>query len=85
MLTMSAIEFSVDQKRALVSKVQSYCEQQLDVEIGQFDAEFLLDFFSEEIGAFYYNQGLQDAQVVMQKRIDNIADDLYEIEKPTKW
>ncbi|WP_137672499.1 DUF2164 domain-containing protein [Agarivorans sp. Toyoura001] len=82
---MSAIEFSVDQKRALVSKVQSYCEQQLDVEIGQFDAEFLLDFFSEEIGAFYYNQGLQDAQVVMQKRIDNIADDLYEIEKPTKW
>ncbi|BEU01331.1 hypothetical protein OAG1_01310 [Agarivorans sp. OAG1] len=82
---MSKIEFSSEQKTALVNKIQGYCEQQLDVEIGQFDAEFLLDFFSEEIGAFYYNQGLQDAQAVVQNRIDSIADELYEIEKPTKW
>ncbi|GAD00197.1 DUF2164 domain-containing protein [Agarivorans albus] len=82
---MSKIEFSSEQKTALVNKIQGYCEQQLDIEIGQFDAEFLLDFFSEEIGAFYYNQGLQDAQAVVQNRIDSIADELYEIEKPTKW
>lgn len=82
---MAKIEFSREQKTVLVAKVQAYCEQQLDIEVGQFDAEFLLDFFSEEVGAFYYNQGLQDAQVVMQKRMDNIADDLYEIEQPTKW
>ncbi|GAB1621737.1 DUF2164 domain-containing protein [Agarivorans albus] len=82
---MSKIEFSSEQKTALVNIIQGYCEQQLDIEIGQFDAEFLLDFFSEEIGAFYYNQGLQDAQAVVQNRIDSIADELYEIEKPTKW
>ncbi|WP_220719493.1 DUF2164 domain-containing protein [Agarivorans litoreus] len=82
---MSKIEFSSEQKTALVNKIQGYCEQQLDIEIGQFDAEFLLDFFSKEIGAFYYNQGLQDAQAVVQNRIDSIADELYEIEKPTKW
>ncbi|WP_163133819.1 DUF2164 domain-containing protein [Agarivorans sp. Alg241-V36] len=82
---MSKIEFSSEQKNALVSKIQDYCEQQLDLEVGQFDAEFLLDFFSEEVGAYYYNQGLQDAQTVVQNRIDSIADELYEIEKPTKW
>ncbi|MGY5451113.1 DUF2164 domain-containing protein [Agarivorans sp. MS3-6] len=82
---MSKIAFSREQKTALVDKLQAYCEQQLDIEVGQFDAEFLLDFFSEELGAFYYNQGLQDAQVVIQKRMDNVADDLYEIEQPTKW
>ena len=82
---MSKIEFSSEQKTALVNKIQGYCEQQLDIEVGQFDAEFLLDFFSEEVGAYYYNQGLQDAQAVVQNRIDSIADELYEIEKPTKW
>ncbi|WP_432464157.1 MULTISPECIES: DUF2164 domain-containing protein [unclassified Agarivorans] len=82
---MSEISFSKQHKDILVAKVQAYCEQQLNLEIGQFDAEFLLDFFSEELGAFYYNQGLQDAQTVVQSRVDSISDALYEIEKPTKW
>ncbi|WP_432455129.1 DUF2164 domain-containing protein [Agarivorans sp. QJM3NY_29] len=82
---MSEISFSKQHKDIFVAKVQAYCEQQLNLEIGQFDAEFLLDFFSEELGAFYYNQGLQDAQTVVQSRVDSISDALYEIEKPTKW
>lgn len=82
---MAEITFEPEQKAALVEKIQSYCEQQLDLEVGQFDAEFLLDFFADEIGAFYYNQGLKDAQAVVQNRVDSIADDLYEIEKPVKW
>lgn len=41
---MSEISFSKQHKDILVAKVQAYCEQQLNLEIGQFDAEFLLDF-----------------------------------------
>lgn len=80
---MSKIEFSNQQKEQIVNKLQSYFVQQLDQELGQFDAEFLLDFVSKELGAFYYNQGLQDARTVLEQRLQTIDDDLYAIEKET--
>lgn len=66
---MSTIEFSSEQNNIIVQKIQNYFEKELDQELGQFDAEFLLDFFSKEVGAYYYNQGLQDAQAVLEKQL----------------
>lgn len=63
-------------------KIQRYFEDELDQDIGQFEAEFLLDFFAKEIGPQFYNQGLQDAQAVLSSRIDDIQDAIAEIEKP---
>jgi uncharacterized protein (DUF2164 family) len=79
---MAKIEFNKDEKELLAQKIQLYFNQELNQQIGQFDAEFLLDFFTEEIGAFYYNRGLMDAQVAVQSRIDTIADAICELEKP---
>ncbi|MDI3326715.1 DUF2164 domain-containing protein [Pontibacterium granulatum] len=80
---MADIKFSEDEKSLLVSKLKRYFDAELDQELGQFDAEFLLDFISREIGAYYYNRGLADARVVVQSRLDQIDDAIYEIEKPT--
>ena len=82
---MSAIEFSKEEKAIIAGKIQLYFTEELDQIIGQFDAEFLLDFFAEEIGAFFYNRGLFDAQTVMESRMADISDALYEIEKPTQF
>ena len=78
---MSKIEFSKDQTSSIVAKIQSYFEKELDQDLGQFEAEFLLDFFSEKIGPYYYNQGLSDAKAVVDERVETITDALYEIEK----
>lgn len=80
---MALIEFSKEEKEIIVRKIQLYFNEELEQEIGQFDAEFLLDFFSEEVGAYYYNRGLYDAQAVLQGKMEDIADAIYEIEKPT--
>ena len=80
---MTAIKFSKDEKAFLVKKIQRYISEELDQQIGQFDAEFMLDFISEQIGAYYYNRGLYDAQAVLENRLENIADAIYELEKPT--
>ncbi|MBT3203340.1 MAG: DUF2164 domain-containing protein [Gammaproteobacteria bacterium] len=80
---MSKIEFSNQQKEVIVTKIQRYFEQELDQDIGQFDAEFLLDFFSDQVGAYYYNQGLQDAQAVIQGSLLNISEAIDGIEKQT--
>ncbi len=57
----------------------------MDQEIGQFDAEFLLDFFSEQIGPYFYNRALYDAQAILESRLESIAEAIYEIEKPTDF
>lgn len=82
---MSTIEFSKNEKDIIAKKIQLYFSQELDQEIGQFDACFLLDFFSEEVGPYFYNRGLYDAQIVLEERIESIKDALYEIEKPTQF
>jgi uncharacterized protein (DUF2164 family) len=80
---MPLIKFTQDEKNVIINKIQLYFNQELDQDIGQFDAEFLLDFFSEEVGAYYYNRALYDAQSILETKIDSITDAFYEIEKPT--
>nr|CAP47593.1 putative integron gene cassette protein [uncultured bacterium] len=82
---MSAIEFSKDEKEILAQKIQSYFREELDQEIGQFDALFLLDFVSEEIGSYFYNRGLYDAQAILEKRIEDVNDSILELEKITDF
>lgn len=78
---MTDIRFTKEQNEALVQKLQAYFDEELDQDLGQFEAEFLLDFISDEIGAYFYNQGLRDARAVMENKLEAIADTLYEIEK----
>ena len=82
---MSIIKFTKEEKEVLVGKIQLYFSEELHQKIGQFDAQFLLDFISEEMGAYYYNRGLYDAQTVLGSRVESIAEAIYEIEKPTEF
>jgi uncharacterized protein (DUF2164 family) len=82
---MSEIEFSKEEKELIVRKIQLYFTEELDSEIGQFDAQFLLDFFAEEVGGYFYNRGLYDAQTILEKRMEEITDAIYELEKITEF
>ncbi|NNE66660.1 MAG: DUF2164 domain-containing protein [Pyrinomonadaceae bacterium] len=77
------IEFSTEEKAAIVSKIKDYFEAELDQDIGQFDAEFLLEFFVKEIGPFFYNKGVFDARGVFQSRLETIDEEIMAIEKDT--
>lgn len=80
---MEEIKFNSEEKAQIVRKIQLYFSEELDQKIGQFDAEFLLDFFAGEIGGYFYNRGLYDAMQVLDERLETIKDALFEIEKPT--
>ena len=79
---MPTIKFTSEEKAQIVKKVQLYFTQELDQKIGQFDAEFLIDFFAEEVGAYFYNRGIYDAQQVFEDRVEQIKDAFYDIEMP---
>ncbi|WP_339724702.1 DUF2164 domain-containing protein [uncultured Paraglaciecola sp.] len=78
---MSKIEFSAQQKQQFIQKLQKYMSDELEVELGQFDADFLVDFISKEMGGHYYNQGLYDAQAVLADRMDSLNDAIYQLEQ----
>ena len=82
---MVKIEFSVTERQTLVRKIQLHFREELDQEIGQFPAEFLLEFFTEEIGPHFYNRGIYDAQAVLLKRVDSIAEAIDELELPIEY
>ena len=81
---MSEIQFAPAEKAKLVAKITRYFHDELDQEIGRFEAEFLLDFFFKEIGVDFYNRGLSDAQAILTKKMEIITDAIYDLEKSTK-
>lgn len=79
---MDKIKFTKEEKDMMVKKVQLYFREELEQDIGGFDAEFLIDFFSEEMGAFFYNRGLYDAETAINEKVSEISDMLIQLEKP---
>jgi uncharacterized protein (DUF2164 family) len=76
------IEFSKEHKEEILSKIKRHFSDELNLEIGGFDAEFLLDFFVKEIGGYFYNQALTDVHALLEKQLELMADNIYELEKP---
>ena len=81
---MDKIEFSPEETKIITEKIQHYFESELDQDLGQFAAEFLLEFFSKEIGPYFYNRGLYDARALLLGKMDDITDAIYQIEKQTE-
>ena len=80
---MNKIEFTEGEKLEITGKVKMYFREELDQDIGSFDEEFLVDFFAEEIGAYFYNRGLYDAEAIIASKVEELSDAIYELERPT--
>ena len=77
---MEIIKFSSEEKDLIVRKIKLYFSEELKQKIGSFDAEFLLDFFAQEIGAYFYNRGLYDAQALLAAKLEDIQDSIHQLE-----
>lgn len=82
---MDKINFSKEEKETMVQKVKIYFREELNQDIGSFDAEFLIDFFAEEFGGFFYNRGLYDAETLIADKVSEISDLLLQLEKPVAF
>jgi uncharacterized protein (DUF2164 family) len=75
------IKFEKDERAAIVAAIQGYFRDELDSSIGEIPAELLLQFFTDRIGAFYYNQGLADAKLALGKVVDEVEERIYALEQ----
>ena len=78
---MNQIKLEADVQDRMIKKIQEYLFAELGFEIGKFDAQFLLDFFSEHLGYNYYNQGTKDALSMIEGKVEEFSELIYQLEK----
>ncbi len=82
---MAEIKFTREEKQALLARIQTYVSEEFDQDIGLVAAQTMLDFMAGELGNFFYNRGLYDAQAAISKRLDEVSEAIYALEKPTDF
>ena len=75
------IVFSREETAAITARLQAYFRDELDQELGGLPAEMLLDFLGREIGPFFYNRGLYDAQAIVAKKAEDISEAIAGLER----
>ena len=67
-----ALKLTKEQKTAAVELIKEYLLENFDVTSGNLKAEFLIDFISETIGKYYYNQAVADCMAFIKDRTDDL-------------
>lgn len=80
---MIDIKLSKDDKERMVDEVKTYFIDELNHDIGGFEAEFLIDFMAKKLGPYFYNKGLSDAHALFTEKTEDIGYLMQELEKPT--
>lgn len=78
---MADIELTSEERAHLTRQIQEHVREELDHEIGNMEAGFLLDRLSEALGVTFYNKGVRDAAALFARRADDLADEFYALEK----
>ena len=79
------ISISRKNKDKIIQDLQEWFQDNLDQDIGSLDAEFLTEFFTENVGGLYYNQALKDVHSLIYEKTESLADNIYELSKDTAF
>lgn len=78
---MFVMKLSRERKKQLSERVKAYFYNQRSEEIGDLQAELLLEFMINELGTTIYNQALDDAIKAVGERMIALEDDLHAMKK----
>ncbi len=78
---MKPIQFSREETADITAKLRAYFREELEIDLAALPAEMLLDFLGREIGPFFYNRAVYDAQAVVAKKAEDIVETLAGLER----
>jgi uncharacterized protein (DUF2164 family) len=78
---VTPIRFSREELTAIAGKLRPYFREEFDIDLRDLPAEMLVDFLAREIGPFFYNRALYDAQAVVAKKAEDIAEAIAGLER----
>lgn len=78
---MKPIVFSREETAAIAARLRAYFRDELEIDLAALPAEMLLDFLVREIGPFFYNRALYDAQAIVAKKAEDIGEAIAGLER----
>lgn len=66
------INISKETKEEMRHRIIDYFSNERDEDLGDLASQLLLDFFIEELAPYAYNQGVEDAQVYIKDKLDEL-------------
>lgn len=68
----------------LVGEIKAFFLDNRNEEIGDLQAELLIEMLIDKVGAAIYNQALSDALIWLKARLSDVEIDYYSLEKRSK-
>lgn len=75
------LQLDKEQEEVLLDELRAYMSNELDMDIGNLPAKFLLDFMVDLIGSKIYDQAISDAEPWLYARFTGILEDLSVLKK----
>jgi uncharacterized protein (DUF2164 family) len=73
-----AIELTKEEIADIVPSLRRYFREELELEISEMRAKFLLNYFLKEIAPLAYNQGVKDAESYFRGRVEDLSGTCFE-------
>jgi uncharacterized protein (DUF2164 family) len=73
-----AIELTKEEVERIVPSVQKFFREELDQDISEMRAKFLLSYFLKEIAPFAYNKGVKDAEAFFRNKVEDLTATCFE-------
>jgi uncharacterized protein (DUF2164 family) len=73
-----AIELSKTEKADIIYSIQKFFREELETEISEMRAGFLLNYFMKEIAPFAYNNGVKDAESYFRGKVEDLSATCFE-------
>lgn len=77
-------ELSKQEIQEIVPSIRRYFREEMEEEISEMRAKFLLEYILAEIAPFAYNQGVKDAEVHFRRTVEDLPSVCFE-EGLTYW
>ncbi|HXI84747.1 MAG TPA: DUF2164 domain-containing protein [Verrucomicrobiae bacterium] len=73
-----AIELTKEEVADVIPSLRRYFKEELELEISEMRAKFLLSYFLKEIAPFAYNKGVKDAETYFRGRVEDLSGTCFE-------
>jgi len=73
-----AIELTKEEIADVIPSLRRYFREELELEISEMRAKFLLNYFLKEIAPFAYNKGVKDAESYFRSRVEDLSGTCFE-------
>ena len=73
-----SIELNKQETKEILASLQRYFSEELEEELSEMRAKFLLDYILKEVAPFAYNKGVKDAETFFRAKTEDLSGTCFE-------